>query len=137
MLKGGREKRTEWWAADKAHDPPAAVGWWMIRRSGTRGFRAMTLPCFGEAALAIFGHEEEAELFLRFLEAGGHYNGWRIREGRRGEVASVLYGQGANAKRVVLDPLPSMVEEGTVALASMDRGSFMAHLLACRHIARR
>lgn len=102
----------------------------MICRSGVGGLDAMTLPSHGEEALALFCHEEEAELFLGFLEPGNHENGWHIRESRRGEIASMLCGPFANAKRVVLDPLPSMISEGTLALVSMDRASFVARLLA-------
>jgi hypothetical protein len=88
----------------------------------------MTLPCGGGEALAPFGHEEEAELFLWSLTFEGLENGWHARESRRGEIASVLYG--ANARRVALDPLPPMAEEGTIEFVSLDRFDFLAGLLA-------
>jgi hypothetical protein len=64
------------------------------------------------------------------LEDEGYDAGWRIRESRCGEVASVLCGPCANVERVVLDPLPAMVADGTAALVSVDRASFLASLLA-------
>ena len=90
----------------------------------------MTLPCGGEEALALFGHEEEAELFLWSLALDGLENGWYVKESRCGEIASVLYGPVANARRVALDPLPMMTEEGTIELVSLDRFDFVAGLLA-------
>jgi hypothetical protein len=116
MLEGGHEKWTG--------------RWWMICRSGAGRVEAMTLPCGGEEALALFGHKKEAELFLRSLASDGPESGWYIREGRRWEVASVLYGPCADAKRVVLDPMPAMVAEGTATLVSVDRVTFVARLLA-------
>ena len=80
-------------------------------------------------ALALFGHGE-AGLFLWSLRDEGYGAGWRIRESRCGELVSVLCGPCANAERVVLDPLPAMVADGTAALASVDRASFLASLLA-------
>ena len=89
----------------------------------------MTLSRCGGEALALFGYAEEAELFLRSLgtEVSG---GWRIRESRCGEVASVLYGPCARVERVTLDPPPTMPTSWAVALASMERDDFLAHLLA-------
>ena len=112
---------------------PAAAEWWMICRPVTGDVEAMTLPCCSGKALALFGHEEEAELFLRSLGAEGLRGGWRVREGRRGEVVSVLCGPCAHVQRVVLDPPPAMADDWTVALASVRRGDFLARLLAIDH----
>jgi hypothetical protein len=90
----------------------------------------MTVPCYDGQALALFGHEQDAGLFLRSLENEDPDAGWRSRETRCGEVASVLCGPCANAERVVLDPLPASVADGTAALASVDRVNFVASLLA-------
>ena len=89
----------------------------------------MTIPCRGGRALALFGHGEEAELFLGTFGDEGFDAGWRIRESRCGEVASVLCGPCADVERVVLDPLPAMVADGLAALVSVDRDGFMATML--------
>jgi hypothetical protein len=111
---------------DEATVVPA---WWLICRSAAGGIEVLTLPCCGGEALVLFGHEEEAELFLWSLGTEGS-GGWRIKESRCGEVASVLLGPCANVQRVVLDPPPVMMACWTVALASMDRDDFLAHALA-------
>jgi hypothetical protein len=129
MLEGEPEKRTGRRKANAHTDGSTAARWWMICRSGVDRVEPMTLPC-GEEALALFGHEEEAELFLLSLASGGLESGWWIRESRRGEIASALYGPCANVKRVALDPLPMMASEGTIALVSLDRFDFVAGLLA-------
>jgi hypothetical protein len=103
-------------------------------RAEEQRFEAMTVTCCGGEALALFGHVEEAELFLWSLGTEGSKGGWQVRESRCGEVMSVLCGPCANAKRVVLDPLPTMLADGTAVLASVDRGSFMARLLARRGV---
>ena len=43
----------------------------------------------GGEALAVFGHEEEAEMYLGLWAPG---DGWRAREIGAGELASVLRG---------------------------------------------
>ena len=110
------------------HDGPEVERWWMICRSEAGRVEAMTLPCGGEEALALFSHEDDAGLFLWSLAFDGLESGWYIREIRRREVASVLYG--SCAKRVALDPLPMMASEGLIALVSLDRFDFLADLLA-------
>ncbi len=125
MLEGKRGKRI---GRRTQHGRPEAARWWVICRSGTGGVETMTLPCGGEEALALFGHEEEAELYLWSLAFEGLENGWYVRESRRGEIASVLYG--ANARRAALDPLPMMAEEGTIELVSLDRFDFVVGLMA-------
>ncbi len=57
-------------------------------------------------AMAVFGFEEEAELFLGFDELG---DGWQVRETTSGEIVSLLYGPCADVERVVIDPLPRMI----------------------------
>ena len=102
--------------------------WWMIYRLGDGGVEALTLPCFGGKALALFGHEEEAQIFLWSLGSERSHGGWRIRESRSGEVASVLCGPCMNVERVTLDPPPTMGAGWTVMLASVDRDEFLVHL---------
>ena len=72
--------------------------------------------------MPVFGHEEEAELFL-WLEDRNH--GWWTRESSAGELTSVLYGLCNGVKKVVLDPLPRMLAEKTVGLVSLERERFV------------
>ena len=84
----------------------------------------------GGEALAVFGHEEEAEMYLEFWAPG---DGWRAREIGAGELASVLRGPyWPGARRVALDPLPGALAGATAfnLLVGMDRDRF-AQRLAC------
>ena len=142
MLERRTEKQTLARATGGARGAGAMTAWWMICRSVGGRVEAMTVPSYGGEALALFGHEEEAELVLWSLGGEGSVAGWRIRESRCGEVASVLCGPCAGVERVVLDPLPAMVADGRAELVSMDRVGFMAGLLttdgaAFRELARR
>lgn len=130
MIKEGTGRRTAAKPTGGPHDEPTAGPWWMICRSAQDGLEAMTLPCGGEEALALFGREEEAGLFLLSLGAEGSGDGWRIRESQRAEVASILYD--ASVGRVVLDPSWVMVDEGMAELASVDRAGFVARQMARR-----
>src|SRR5215217_6486441 len=82
----------------------------------------------GEEALAVFSHEEEAEMFLRLGQAG--FDGWQARESTAGELISVLYGLCAGVERVALDPLPEMIPERTVGLVSLSRERFVDLVLS-------
>ncbi len=113
MLEGRSEKRI---GRRTQHDVPEDVGWWMIHRSGVGVEEVMTLPCGGGEALALFSQEEEAEPFLWSLTLGGLENGWHARESRYAEIASVLYGPVANARRVALDPPARLRDEVDVDL---------------------
>jgi hypothetical protein len=77
----------------------------------------------GNEALAVFSHEEEAEMFLRSLSLAGE--GWRARETSAGEAVSLLYGPCCGAKSVVLDPLPQMLDDGLLGLVALDRRRFV------------
>ncbi len=88
---------------------------------------ALTLEPSGRGkALAVFGHREEAELFLR-LE--GLEDRWRVRESAAGEIVSLLFGPCAGASGVALDPLPEMVGGPTLGLVTLGRERFAEHLL--------
>jgi hypothetical protein len=130
MLREVTGKPSAVGTTSRPRDSWAMVAWWMICRSAKGGVEVMTVPCRGGQALALFGHDEEAELFLWSLGEEGYGAGWRIRESHSGEVASVLYGPCVNVGGVVLDPLPAMVADGTAALASVDRLGFVTSLLA-------
>ena len=79
--------------------------------------------------LSVFGHEEEAELYLWFAELGEE---WHVRESRCGELLSVLCGPCADVNRVALDPLPQMIEDGTLALLYWGRREFVRALTGGR-----
>ena len=67
-------------------------------------------------------------MFLWSLGPGAAGDGWRVRETRCGELASVLLCGGAGG--VALDPPPGMIEDGTAALVRVGRERFLARLLA-------
>ena len=86
-------------------------------------------------ALAVFGHEEEAEMYLGLWAPG---DGWRAREVGAGELASLLRGPSwPGARRVALDPLPGALA-GAAAFnlfVGMERDRFAERL--ARGVARR
>jgi hypothetical protein len=92
---------------------------WLIAKNenGRIAMSAVRLP--GVEVLAVFGHEEETELYL-WLEVSSR--GWRIRVSSAGEVISVLYGACKDVEKVVLDPPPRMLPEKTIGLARVQRG---------------
>ena len=78
--------------------------------------------------LLVFSFEEEAEMFLYL---GGYVDcGWRARESCAGELVSVLLGPCLDVEGVALDPLPGMLEEGTIGLVGVGRGRFLGRLMA-------
>jgi hypothetical protein len=82
----------------------------------------------GGEILPVFGHEEEAEMFLHL---GGYGDdGWRARESSAGEIVSVLYGPCSGAEGVALDPLPEMMADETLALIRLGRKRFSGWLLS-------
>lgn len=81
--------------------------------------------------MVIFGHEEEAEMFLHL---GGYGDdGWSARESSSGELVSVLYGPCSGAERVALDPLAEMVTCVTPNLVRLRRERFLGGLLGHPH----
>jgi hypothetical protein len=117
---GGRAGSTLWLIARDAaagrSEPPREP--LLVDDGGGRG---------GEA-LAVFGHEEEAEMYLGLWAPG---DGWRAREIGAGELASVLHGPSwPGARRVALDPLPGALAgaAGFDLLVGMDRVRFAQRL---------
>jgi hypothetical protein len=110
-------------SAEQTPRKSSGPSFWLIAKTENGRIEACTvnLPD-GEEALAVFGHAEEAEMFLQ-LEVSNR--GWRIRESSAGEVVSVLYGPCKGIDNVVLDPLPRMLAERTVGLVSMRRERFL------------
>lgn len=110
-------------SAEQTPRKSSGPSYWLIAKTenGRIEVCTFTLPD-GEEAVAVFGHEEEAEMFLRFEVAG---RGWRIRESSAGELVSVLYGPCKEVEQVVLDPLPRMLAERMVGLVSIRRERFL------------
>jgi hypothetical protein len=93
----------------------------------------------GGDALAVFGHEEEAEMYLGLWAPG---DGWRAREIGAAELASLLRGPSwPGARRVALDPLPGALSGAAafdlLLLAGMDRDRFAQRLARDARDARR
>lgn len=104
---------------------------WLIARDEDRRTETLILD-FGvdSEALPVFGHEEEAEMFLLLGRLG---EGWYVTGVDCPDLASVLLGLGASVKKVALDPLPpGIVGEGFTDLVSMDRREFVRLLVGGR-----
>jgi hypothetical protein len=100
----------------------------MVARDGGKGWLE---PLYVRAGLSkvllVFSFEEEAEMFLHL---GGYADsGWRVRESSAGELVSVLYGPCIDVEGVALDPLPEMLEDGTLELVEVGRRRFVEQLL--------
>ena len=101
--------------------------WWLIAKNSNARWEFLTTHGDGEETLAVFAHEEEAKMFLHL---GGYSDdGWRVRESSPGEIVSVLYGPCWGAESVALDPLPGMVDEGTLSFDRLERERFLGHFL--------
>jgi hypothetical protein len=74
--------------------------------------------------LPVFGHEEEAGIFLGIGGVMG--NGWRVRESIAGKLVSVLYRPCAGLKEAALDPSPERMSERTVRLVWLLRKRFIS-----------
>ena len=110
-------------------DARAGRSHWLITKYDHSKMNTLTLRLGGNVeALAVFGFEEEAEMFLHFRGAELE-DGWRVRQTSVGELVSVLYGPCANAKKVVMDPVPEVGKWGLVGISSMHRNDFLRGLL--------
>ena len=77
----------------------------------------------GKEALAVFSHQEEADMLLRWFGAAGE--GWHIRQTSAGEVISLLYGPCCGANTVALDPSPQMLADSFLSTVALERGRFV------------
>jgi hypothetical protein len=103
--------------------------WWLIAKTenGRVEFLTTAREEDGGETLPVFGYEEEAEMFLHL---GGYGDdGWSARESSIGEIVSVLCGPCSGVKGVTLDPLPGMVDDGTLCLVWLGRERFLDQLL--------
>jgi hypothetical protein len=102
--------------------------WWLIAKNANSRVRFLTTGREGGCGetLVVFGHEEEAEMFV-YLGGYGD-DGWRARESSSGEIVSVLYGSCSGAEGVALDPIAGIVACGTLGLVRLRRESFLGWL---------
>ena len=107
--------------------PLPGLAYWLIAKNEHRRVRVLTLYRCGEEVLPVFGHEEEADMFLQLGCVGS--DGWGVRQSSAGELVSVLYGLCAEVKEVALDPLPEMVAESALGLVSLPRERFIEQSL--------
>ncbi len=116
--------------AEATRPPGRAPGsaYWLITKNENGRIEVLTTNLAeGEQALPVFGHEEEAEMFLSL---GGAGDGWRVRKSTAGELVSVLHGPCARVGCVALDPVPMKLEEKTVGLVSLSRERFVDLVLS-------
>lgn len=102
--------------------------WWLIAKTedGQVKFLTTAHEEDGGKTLPVFGHEEEAEMFLYL---GGYAEDWSVRESSTGEIVSVLYGPCSDTEGVALDPLPRMLADGMLGLVRMERRRFLEQFL--------
>ena len=104
---------------------------WMVARDGGKGrLEPLCVRAGLSKVLPVFSFEEEAEMFLHL---GGYADsGWRARESCAGELVSVLLGPCLDVEGVALDPLPEMLEDGTIGLVCVARRRFLGQLMASK-----
>ena len=120
------KERTPELATEPSRVLAGRTRWLIVRKVGNPS-EPLCVYVGVEKALPIFSFEEEAELFLRL---GGYSGRWRARESCAGELASVLCGPCRGVRSVALDPLPEMLEDGTLALVGVGRKRFLKEILA-------
>ena len=107
--------------------PPTTTRW-MVARAREGRLEPLCVRAGTSKVLPVFSFEEEAEMFLHL---GGYGDSeWRTRESSAGELVSVLCGPCKDVKGVALDPLPQMLEDGTVGLVGVGRKSFLGQIFA-------
>jgi hypothetical protein len=118
------------WLATMQDGTKARRWHWLVVKDRISGMEVLSVDLgSGEEALAVFGFEEEARMFLDLRPAASG-EGWRARRTSTGELASVLYGPCSGARRVALDPLPGVLEGGeSIGLLAIERNGFLRMLL--------
>jgi hypothetical protein len=111
----------------KSPSRPTPTKRWMVARDGEGRLEPLCVRAGPSKVLLVFSFEEEAEMFLHL---GGYADsGWRVRESSAGELVSVLCGPCIDVEGVALDPLPEMLEDGTIELVEVGRRRFVEKLL--------
>jgi hypothetical protein len=100
---------------------------WLIVRERGNMLDPMCVYVGVERVLPVFSFEEEAKLFLQLGSYEAH---WRARKSCVVDLVWVLRGPCADVKSVALDPLPEMLEDGTLALVGVKRKRFLEYILA-------
>jgi hypothetical protein len=112
-------------AAATLPTPPRV--YWLLARGEAGRTEMLTVDLDGRGgALAVFGFEDEAEMFSLWASGGE----WRLKETTAEELARILSGPYAALRFVALDPLPELlVCWGMVGLVSLRRERFVDRLL--------
>jgi hypothetical protein len=106
---------------------PTPATRWMVARAEESRLEPLCVRAGLSKVLPVFSFEEEAEMFVHL--GGYESSGWRARESCAGELVSVLLGPCADVEGVALDPLPEMLEDGTIELVEVGRRRFVGQLL--------
>jgi hypothetical protein len=106
---------------------PTPTTRWLVARDGNGRLEPLCVHEGAARVLPVFSFEEEAQMFLRL--GGYEESGWRARESCTGELVSVLLGPCLDVEGVALDPLPEMLEDGTIELVEVGRRRFVGQLL--------
>src|SRR5215204_6114090 len=111
---------------------PTPTTRWLIARDENGRLEPLCVHEGAARVLPVFSFEEEAQMFLRLggYEGAEGADGWRARQSCAGELVSVLLGPCLDAKGVALDPLPQMLEDGTIGLVWVGRKRFLGQLMA-------
>jgi hypothetical protein len=104
--------------------------YWLIARNDNGPLEMLTIDLDGQETIPIFSFREEAEMFV-WLEA---WDGWSVRETSAGELVSLLFGPYSCVKKVALDPLPEICDEGMTRLVSVSRKDLARTLLGGREM---
>ena len=119
-------ERAPLWERKPPSGPPRTR--WMVARHEDNGsLEPLCVYAGTSKVMPVFSFEEEAEMFLHL--GGYESSGWRARESCAGELVSVLLGPCADVGGVALDPLPEMLEDGTIGLVEVGRRRFVGQLL--------
>ena len=120
-------ERTPKQEATKPHSGPTPPTRWMVARAAEGRLEPLCVRAGLSKVLPVFSFEEEARMFLHL--GGYEESGWRARESCAGELVSVLLGPCLDVEGVALDPLPKMLEDGTIELVEVGRRRFVGQLL--------
>jgi len=100
----------------------------LIARNYDLALEMLTIDLDAQETMPIFSFREEAEMFIRLSD----YDGWSVRENSAEELVSLLLGPYSYVKKVALDPLPEICDEGMSRLVSVSRKDFTRTLLGGR-----
>ncbi len=106
--------------------PTSPQAYWLLAGGEAGRTEMLTVDLDGlGGALAVFGFEEEAEMFSSWASGGE----WRLEKTTAEELAGMLSGSYSAVRFVALDPLPELVSGGMVGLVSLRRERFVDRLV--------